>query len=436
MKDVFVTIIKGLLSSEECIISYKKIIQEDTEYKDFDIIINKILAHWDNSQKIITPHNLTMNIPKNIQYLVIEANNIEFNAEDFEDSLNVLNESIQKNTIIQLAEWLKMNVANKSITDISQVIDTVNDNLQKSFAVNQSINDITDMIKKFYSSGIAENYLLTGDDYFDMYVGLRMNIFVLVAADKAMGKTRYISDKMLKIIHNNANVVIYWETLEMTPDELVKSFVANMTGIPEMIVRQKKRKLTEYEMEQVFIALDKIKKMPIEFDGKPKDINTVCRNFRNFAKKNKDKSCILVLDNIGCLDQTSDNETSHDNDVARKLIRLRDHTKGLIIALHHLGKEVNNKFNKDNGYEPTINNIRGSNRLSDFSNITLLLYRPSTYKDLCKEIKNSGDNDFYSKFLAYYKVIIAKNRNSAMDDKFEIHHFHDMDIMKFIELPI
>ena len=434
-KEIFLIIIKGLMHSDECILAYKKLFQAKTGYQDFDTISDKILSHWESTQKIMSAHNLMMNIPKNLHYLITEAHETGFIMEDFEEALNVLNESIQKDTILKLSEWLKINI-NKPISDISQVIDTVNDNLQKSSAVTQSINDITETIKKFYSSGISENYLLTGDDYFDMYVGLRLNIFVLVAADKAMGKTRYISDKMLKILNNNPNATIYWETLEMTPDELIKSFVSNMTGIPEMIVRQKKRKMTEYEMEEVFKSLDKIKKLPIEFDGKPKDINTVCRNFRNFCKKNKDKACILILDNIGCLDQTSDNETSHDNDVARKLIRLRDYTKGLIIALHHLGKEVNNKFNKENGYEPTMNNIRGSNRLVDFSNITLLLYRPSTYKDLCKEIKNSGDTEFYPKFLAYYKVIIAKNRNSAMDDKFEIHHYHDMDIMKFIELPI
>jgi replicative DNA helicase len=440
MRDSFLIILNGLLSSDSAVDYYRRIILPDEmkAFPEYDAILNHVLKYYDEQDKIITANILIKKLPAILHKYVTDSGKIEFDFVLFKVTVDEFAEYFKKKALLKLAEWIPKHIDSKSIKEIADILTVVSDNILRTESEEKQIQDITAKVKDFYINGMSQNYLLTGNPFFDMYVGFRKNLFLLIAADKKMGKTRYLSRLMYDLILNKQKVDISWHTLEMPATDIIQSLVATITGIPEMIIKELKRKRTEYETKEVINALDEINSMPIEFNDKPVDIHQVCRRFRSFCKRKapNDTIKVLIVDNIGCLAQTSDNETSSENEIARRLMQLRDETDGLIIALHHMGKDVNSKFNKDRGYEPTLNSVRGTNRLPDFANITLLLYRPSTYKDLLAEVKGMNDPVFYTKFRKYLKIIIAANRTGSMDDKSEIHYTHDMDIMQFKELPI
>jgi replicative DNA helicase len=87
---------------------------------------------------------------------------------------------------------------------------------------------------------------------------------------------------------------------------------------------------------------------------------------------------------------------------------LRDSTNSTIFAVHHLTKESESKWNKEAGYEPKINHIRGSSRIADFANQVILLHRPDNYDDIMEEARRAGKE---KQLRGLFIVDIAANRD-------------------------
>ena len=438
MRELFLIVLQGLLSSDRAVEYFNRNIIEDDlkSIPDYHMVLSVFNKHYEQFNKAPTHNSLMRQLPKNIHHYVLDCSNINFDYRDFKIACDEMSDHFKKETLARMSDWLKINKS-KPIKELIEIIHTTLDNMTSGDDIVIPASMSADMFKSRFNNPKDEDYISTGDSFFDMYISLKKTTYVLAAADKKMGKSRYWARKIYQICRHNSNVHVQWHSLEMTDYDVMMSLVAIHTNIKEMKIRKQKSQLTAYEVQLVNNALDFIKNMPIEFiSSQAESINDVTRKFRRFCKHNPNDTNVLLIDNIGCLTQMSDNDTSNENDIARKLMQVRDDTNGLIVALHHMGKEVNNKFNKDKGYEPTINHIRGSSRLADFANIVLLQYRPASYKDLIKEASNMTDKIYPDKLSKYYKVIIGAHRNSSIDDRSEIHYTHDMDIAKFIELSI
>jgi replicative DNA helicase len=438
MKELFVIILNGMLNNEQCIEYWEKRLYPD-DLKDIpalDMICKKVFEFFKKNNKVPTATFLLRNISANYHSLITEASGMTYDQKMFKDAVNEITEMFQKNTLIRLCKWLEGNKEqplDKLVSVIETTIGEFNTSDDAIISVEQSATSLLNRMNNPDQS----DYLLTGDSYFDMYVALKRCQFVLGAADRKIGKSRYWTKKMVQLIENNNDIRIQWHSLEMTDQDNIYAMLAIFCNIPEMRIRRQYNTLQAYDKSLISDAIDKVKGLPIEFiANRSETVIDVRKAFKRFARKKPDANNILLLDNIGCLGNTVGNDpTSNETDIAVKLMQTRDETQGTVIALHHLSKDVSNKFNKDNGYEPTVNNIRGSARLPDFANIILLHYRPATYKDIIKQAEIIGGKGFAQKLGAYFKISIL-NRSASIDDKSEIHYKHDMDRCLFLELNI
>lgn len=256
--------------------------------------------------------------------------------------------------------------------------------------------------------------IYTGHDKFDSVVALSKKKYILLAAQKKIGKTRFMVDMVDRIINNNSDVAIQFFSMEMTYDELIRCFMSRKTKIEDRIIMGKNKdlKLTQSQLQEIEIAAEYFDKYPIEIIDKQMNIFQITSKFTSFVKANPEKTCICVIDNLALIKPHIDNDVQFEDDVARMLKQCRDETEGIIIMLHHLTKESESKWNKDSGYEPKVTHIRGSSRLVDLANQVILLHRPDQYPDLVEQAINAGKGD---QIRGLFVVDVALNREGSSE---------------------
>ncbi|HPS62903.1 MAG TPA: hypothetical protein PLK82_07570 [Bacteroidales bacterium] len=145
---------------------------------------------------------------------------------------------------------------------------------------------------------------------------------------------------------------------------------------------------------------------------------------------------ILVVDNIISLDDADD--FKHDmntfiDNVMRNLLKCRQKTYGLIIAVHHFNDAEQNKENLKSGYRPVIKDMKGTEAFRRVTNQVLLINSFNIYKDLMNEY--SGDE---YKILNYLFIVdTVKNREDKISDSDSlIHFFTELAYNQFLEIPL
>ena len=116
-----------------------------------------------------------------------------------------------------------------------------------------------------------------------------------------------------------------------------------------------------------------------------------------------------------------------DDYIARELVDIRDANEPLIIALHHLSKENESHWNKNEGFEPSQKNIRGSNRWGDYLDALVMLHRPEMYP----ELQESMGED-WERMKGYMLVKCPLIRDGSPK---RWHWRHQIHCARFEEMP-
>jgi len=257
--------------------------------------------------------------------------------------------------------------------------------------------------------GNESTMLMTGKPNFDSKVSLSKSRYILVAAQKKIGKSRYMVDLIDDIISNNpGKVAIQWYSFEMPNEEICRCFISRKVRLTDKQMLSKNYKLSDFELGKIDAAMGFFEHYPIEFVDEPVDIFQITSKFERFTEMHAEKHCICIIDNLGLIKPHISDSNLFEDDVARSIKNLRDNTKGTIFLVHHLTKESESKWNKESGYEPKITHIRGSSRIVDFANQVLLLHRPDNYEDLVSVARVSGKED---QIRGLFIVDVAANRD-------------------------
>lgn len=247
--------------------------------------------------------------------------------------------------------------------------------------VKQTITDIVDI-----ANGKKKAYWPTGDDRFDETVNLCQRLLIVVAAQKKIGKTRFIVDRMLRLYKHNRNISFIWYSFEMKPSELIICMLAWMTGFDTKYISGKERPEKEgdpvidpADLEMMMKYEKHLLQLPIKFVEEKKTVDGMCRDLRRWVKG----PTVVIIDNIGLIElMPGMSDTQNEDHISKRLQGIRDELNLCIIAIHHLSKESESRFNKDDLYRPRVTHVRGSSRIIDFANQLWLLHRPGHYKDL------------------------------------------------------
>lgn len=324
-----------------------------------------------------------------------------------------IQEQYKKKLLIDHAQWLISNIT-KTSKDLSikthEILAEADSIDTKSVSFSEAYRNTVNVIREIYE-GKLRSMIYTGQPTFDKTVALSKSKYILVAAQKKIGKSRYMVDIVDKIINNNSNIAIQWYSFEMQSDEMIRCFISRRVRLTDRELMSRNYKLKEDDIESIESAVSYFEKYPIEFIDDPCDMFQISSKFERFCETNQDKHCICIIDNLGLIKPHINEQTAFEDDVARIIKNLRDKTKATIFLLHHLTKESESKWNKESGYEPRLTHIRGSSRVSDFANQVWLLHRPDNYEDLVEMAKINGQ---LSKIQGLFIVDVAANRDGEM----------------------
>jgi replicative DNA helicase len=283
--------------------------------------------------------------------------------------------------------------------------------------VEETLNDIIEV-----ASGKKKAYWPTGDDRFDEYVAMCARLLIVVAAQKKIGKTRFIVDRVLRLYRKNKFLNFIWYSLEMRPSELIVCMIAWITGHSTRYISGKDGPIEPEHLEEILRTKHLLLQLPIRFVGRSKTVDAMCRDIRRWVKG----PTVVIIDNIGLVELMPNmTDTQNEDHIAKRLQALRDELDLCIIALHHLSKESESRFNKDDHYRPKVTHVRGSSRIIDYANQLWLLHRPGHYKDL-KDVFGDSWEEIKKRFL----VDIAINRDGEAG---EVMFTHDLASSHFKE---
>lgn len=299
-------------------------------------------------------------------------------------------------------------------------------NEQKPKSTKEAFAVAMTQLNKIYS-GEIDSVWETGHTQHDENIGFSGRMLAMVAAQRKHGKTRYTVDKVMRIITRRPTVHVDWFTFEMHASEMIICIIAWLTGINTDVIKGKLRKPTEEERAAILAAKSIVESLNITWHDEKMGIRSIRKNVDKSAKDAKE--LLVVIDNLGLIrDDKNLGDLQHDNDIATELVDMRDKTGALIFIIHHLSKENESHFNKDNFFEPDTKHVRGSNKLADSLNLLILLHRVSVYEKL--EASFSPEEWKLAQNRMLVKVPITRDGSPS-----RIKTTIDLSTCRFTELP-
>lgn len=328
--------------------------------------------------------------------------------------LYFLEEQFKKKTLLRISKSINSNLGAYSADEVIHQINNQLRNLSSddtpSLTFQSAFRNTLGVLQDL-QEGNVRPMLETGNCLFDNVVGISKSKLIVVASQKKIGKSRWMVDLMDRTIEYNENVAILWFSLEMLSDEMIRCFISRRFKVTDNALLGKGGGIDPGTLSQIEGSINFFNNYPIEFVDKPVDIYNIVAKFEQFKEVNENKHCVCVIDNLGLITPHTEG-LAFDDDVSRLLKACRDKTEGTIFVVHHLTKESEGYYNKENGYQPKLSHIRGSSRIVDFANQVLLLHRPDNYNDLMDEAKKNGT---YDELKQMFMVDVAANRSGPTE---------------------
>jgi len=222
----------------------------------------------------------------------------------------------------------------------------------------------------------------TGYRTIDRNLPLAPRNIILWAAREKAGKTRVVKNIVRKMMKHTSGLKLIWFHFEMDQNEMVAMDVAIETGIPTGTIKMLTAMPSDQEYLEIMHCEELLARENVTLYGDAMNMGEIRKEIEN----NADEQTIVVIDNLGLIRAMPGipKGNDHDDYVAAELKDVRDTTGALIMPIHHLSKAVSHYTNKANYFEPNIKDLRGSARISDYANATVLLHRASQYSELEK----------------------------------------------------
>ena len=275
------------------------------------------------------------------------------------------------------------------------LINKVN-NKSKS-AIKNTMKGIKDRI-----SGLILAFLRTGDEKFDETFSLEPRTITVIAGQKGHLKSKFVLYLVEMLDKLNKDMAFYWLSMEEPAEKLIRGKISFRTGITEKrLLSKTTKKLTDEEFKLVEKTSLELEKQTVQYVDKKTSMSDISSGFKLFVKENPNKTHVLIVDNLGLITNNDfkGNSVEIDDHIAGKFVEIRDQTNAIIIIIHHLTKAHLSQFNLADGYRPREEHVRGSARILDYSDNTILVNKPGKFSDLVRDemTKNIKNKFTYKK---------------------------------------
>lgn len=198
--------------------------------------------------------------------------------------------------------------------------------------------------------------------------GLEKGMLFVLAGRPGTGKTAFAVSMVLEILRKQ-NATIDFFSLEMAKVEMLKRFVANITGINSYKFKNAKLALKEEEKEQVVKAAGWLYDTDLRMHDNKFSLSDIERTIRQ--RKHAAKGDYLaVIDYIGLMDAEEDLQRNQAvGKISRRIKRLTNELGIPIILLSQLNRQVEYRENK----VPTLADLRDSGDVEQDANVVAFL---------------------------------------------------------------
>lgn len=282
-------------------------------------------------------------------------------------------------------------------------------------------------LKRFKSvyNGAKQDIHVTGHESIDRYCPFTKRQITVLAAKQKAGKTRFVLNLVRRMLERNDKLHCHWMNFECSEEEMIAMSIAMKTGISTNVVRGRTRMPSDSEFIEIMNAANMIAEDNITWYGKRMGIEPI-----HTAMGKLGENDIIVLDNLGLVVPIMGmTETQFDNQTAAVMKELRDDTGACIIVLHHFNKAQEHYSRKADFFEPSVNDVRGSARIVDYANQTLMIHRISMFQSLQESFKP----DEWETLKKRLQLIVPDGRDGGdVSVKFE----HQLECCRFNDLGI
>jgi len=289
------------------------------------------------------------------------------------------------------------------------------------------------------TDNFTKNIILTyetGHRRFDESVTISRNKFILIGGGPKHGKSKFLTDIMIRLFERYDDIAAYWCTLEDSAIDIMRSYLAQ-----KVLIKPKHILLRRFpdDLTKTLIHYTNIfRKWDILFRDTPIKIQEAVSTFRKFCDSRPDKFNIFIFDNIMAASDRDDfkqNLNSMYDHILAKLSQAKSSTKSLVIGVHHFNDAQQDKERLVDAYRPVSKDLKGSEASKRVPNQVVLVNFLRKYKDLLGEYE--GDEKEILKYL--YIIDVAENREDTDSDETSLIHFFanlDFTLFKEIELNI
>jgi len=236
--------------------------------------------------------------------------------------------------------------------------------------------------------------------------------------------TRFVIDRVMRLLQVNTGINVVWFTFEMRPEEVIMNQIAWQTGIDTRMLQGKMGAMDKETLELISQTKTWIKTLPIRYISQRRTIDQIEKDLQKWGKG----PTLVIIDNLGLIEIPHGmTDIQSDDLIAKRMVNMRDSMDLCIMPIHHLSKESESKYSKEELYKPKATHVRGSSRLVDYANELLLLHRPGHYKDL----KDRFSPQEWEKIQDKFEVDVPINRDGPEG---EIVFRHSLATSTFDEL--
>lgn len=410
-------ILGGLLLDENAYLNIAGIIHEEHFYlKEHQLMFSHIMK-LKQLQRNIDAVTLSDSLKNNNQLDYIGGNEYINNLVDaVVSSANIKSyaEIVKERYILRELANAGTEISNLAYMPLTQEIELVLDNAEqrifkiKDLSVHtKQFIDLKELLNKVVQhslemaqredkssiTGIASYYTQLDE----LTSGFQKGELIIVAGRPGMGKTSFALNVAENIaVRGKLPVAIF--SLEMTGEQLAQRLLSSCGRVNQNQI--KRGTLTHEEMNQLYLALNKLREAPI-FIAETPGINVI--DLKAKVRRLKDQIGdlgMVVIDYVqimsGLRENRNSNRAQEIADISRSLKALALELNVPIILLSQLNREVESRQDK----RPNIADLRESGALEQDADIILLLYRDDYY-----------DTESRDKGLA--ELNIAKNRSGS-----------------------
>ena len=418
--------------------SYTKIkdfLGPDDFYKDQHRLIFKCIKDLDEENSKIDLLILTDKLRKAGQlesiggpYFLTELTNKINSAAHIEEHAFIIQQYSVKRQLISLGSLIQ-NEGYDEISDPLESIVRINEGLTRITKMNVPVNDETlselvlkviqdiEAVKRGDKSSVG---IPTGFPNLDKVIGAWIpGDLVIIASRPGMGK----SALALKLANNLASMLetpTAFFSLEMSNLSLADRFISMITQIYLGSIRF--RKVEDHQLTQIVHQAGEKSDIPLYLQDKCFSLQQIKSKIRRSVEDKKVK--VVFIDYLQLIQATGKRFSSRENEIShisRDLKLLAKEMGITIVALSQLSRAVEARSGDK---RPKLSDLRESGAIEQDADVVMFIYRPEYYGITQDHHGNTLE-------AGYTEIIIAKNRNGALEMAELKFHAHRTDFSNY-----